>query len=332
MKKQRRAYCPYCQKRIVKKKEADIVRDFCGFCQIFFYDNPLPVVSAILPHERQIALVKRGNRPYKGKWCLPSGFAEIGESITQAALRELREETGVEGKILDLVDVDSTKNHFYGDLIFITFEVEPVSGQLKAGDDAQEVKFFPVDRIPKLAFQSNTKAVEKYIRRKKDFWTIVDSFHAVLGEEQDHARKTNLISDSLVRLVEKHSEIIASYWLKEVMTSHSTATYRTFDEKKLYKRFNRVLSNLGQWLAGGLEGDEIRNHYTALGEKRKSEGFALSEVLSSLSLARKHIWEFALSRGIWQKTIDIYMTLELERRLMLFFDKAAYYITKGYEK
>jgi hypothetical protein len=54
-------------------------------------------------------------------------------------------------------------------------------------------------------------------------------------------------------------------------------------------------------------------------------------VLSTLSLIKKHLWEFALSRGVWNKTIDIYMTLELNRRIVIFFDKAVFYTTQGYE-
>ena len=64
----------------------------------------------------------------------------------------------------------------------------------------------------------------------------------------------------------------------------------------------------------------------------KAEGFNLSEVLSALSLSRKNIWEFALDQGMWNKPIDIFMAIELERRIMLFFDKAAYHIAKGFEK
>ena len=56
-----------------------------------------------------------------------------------------------------------------------------------------------------------------------------------------------------------------------------------------------------------------------------------SEVISALSLIRKNIWEFALSQGLWNETIDIYTALELERRMMLFFDKAAFYLSRGYE-
>ena len=76
----------------------------------------------------------------------------------------------------------------------------------------------------------------------------------------------------------------------------------------------------------------MRRFYSKLGQDRKNEGFSLSEVLSALSLNRKYIWEFALSQEMWNKPIDVYMALELERRIMLFFDRAAYYIAKGYEK
>ncbi len=98
MKKKKRNFCPYCSEKISKKLENEIFREYCPSCNIFFYDNPLPVVSTILEKDRNILLVKRGNKPYKGMWCLPSGFAETGETIEIAALRELEEETGVKSK------------------------------------------------------------------------------------------------------------------------------------------------------------------------------------------------------------------------------------------
>ena len=93
-----------------------------------------------------------------------------------------------------------------------------------------------------------------------------------------------------------------------------------------------VLSQFSKWLEGDYMNEDIRTFYHNLGKKRKKEGFELSEVLSALSLSRKHIWEFSLSQGIYVKTIDIYRTLELERRIMLFFDKASHYVSKGYEE
>jgi len=55
----------------------------------------------------------------------------------------------------------------------------------------------------------------------------------------------------------------------------------------------------------------MKIHYRTLGVVRKKEGYALSELISALSLIRKYIWEFALSQGMWNKTIDIYRTLQI---------------------
>ncbi|MCP3900795.1 MAG: NUDIX domain-containing protein, partial [Desulfobacteraceae bacterium] len=285
----------------------------------------------ILAKDRKIAIVKRKNEPHKGMWCLPSGFAEIGESTADAALRELEEETGVKGRILGLVDVDSCSNYYYGDLIFLTFEVEQIGGELAAGDDAEAVEYVAVEKISNLAFQSNTKAIEAYINMKKDYWSIVDSFSMVLDMDERDERKKNFISDKLIDLIEQNSELIANLWLNDIISNRSTPNYHKFDKNRLFNRVNRVFAHFSQWLEGSYNGQDIRQYYINLGIDRKQEGFAPSEVISALSIIRKHIWEFALSQGIWQKTKDIYMTLELERRMMLFFDKAAYYVALGYE-
>ncbi len=331
MKKKNRIFCPYCSEKISKKLENDILREHCQSCNLFFYDNPLPVVSTILEKDRKILLVKRGNKPYKGMWCLPSGFAETGETIEKAALRELEEETGLKAKITTFIDADSCTNYLYGDLIFLSFEVEQTGGILEAGDDAVSVKYFPIKKIPKLAFLSNTKAIEAYIKTKKEYWAIIDSFSLSLGKHEIKNDDKNLLSNKLIELIEKNSKSIAELWLKDVRKNRSTPHYHEFNEQKLLDRYQIVVSQFCNWLSGNYDKNEIRSFYFQLGRKRRKEGFALSEVISSLSLIRKYIWEYALSRRMWTKAIDIYMALELERRMMLFFDKATYNVSKGYE-
>jgi len=332
MKKKKRIFCPYCSEKISMKLENDILREYCHSCNLFFYDNPLPVVSTILEKDRKILLVKRGNIPYKGMWCLPSGFAETGETIEIAALRELEEETGVKAEITTFVDADSCTNYLYGDLIFLSFEVEQTGGKLEAGDDAVSVKYFPIEKIPKLAFLSNTKAIEAYIKTKKEYWAIIDSFSLSLGKYKIKREYQNLLSSKLIEIIEKNSKSIAKLWFKDVRENRSTPHYHTFNKQKLLCHYQIVISQFCNWLSGNCKKKDIRDFYIKLGHKRRKEGFALSEVISSLSLVRKYIWEYALSRRMWNKTIDIYMTLELERRMMLFFDKATYNVSKGYEE
>lgn len=332
MPKKRRKYCPYCGVGIINKKEGDVLREYCHSCNIFFYDNPLPVVSCILMKEREVLLVKRGNPPYKGKWCLPSGFAETGESIQAAALRELEEETGVKGKITGLVHADSTKNYFYGDLIFHTFEVEQTGGILKAGDDAVEVKYFSIYNTPKLAFESNTEAVNTFIKSKSEFWAIIDSFSISLSSSDILKHRPNFLSNILAEVIETNAELIADHWMKDITTNKSTPSYHRLPSEELYKRFNVDARQYVKWLKGNYNYKKMKKHYRALGTLRKEEAYSLSELISAFSLIRKYIWEFALSQGMWNKTIDIYRTLELERQMMLFFDKVSYNVCRGFEK
>ncbi|NQU33453.1 MAG: NUDIX hydrolase [Bacteroidetes bacterium] len=331
MSKKKRKYCPYCSKPVIIKNEGNILREYCPNCNSYFYDNPLPVVSAIITKERGILLVKRRYEPFKDQWCLPSGFAETGETIHEACLREVKEETGIEGFVTGLIDADSTENYFYGDLIFHTFEVEQIGGVIQAGDDAKEIKFFSIYELPVLAFHSNKKAIDIFIKNKSEYWAIFDSFSYSVSEVKIKKHKTNFLSNKLIEVIENNIIYIAGLWIQNVKTNKSTPGYHSLSEDILQNRFLTDTQNYIKWLSGQLTGKEMRQYYRELGARRRKQGHSISELLSALSLIRKHIWEFALTQGMWQKTIDIYRTLELERRMMLFFDKATYYVCKGFE-
>lgn len=331
MKTKKQNYCPHCGNKVTLKPEGEITRQYCDQCKIYFYENPLPVVSCIHCTEKSILLVKRGNKPYKGSWCLPTGFAETGESIEQAALRELIEESGIQGKIINLVDVDSVKSRHYGDLTFITYEVEQIGGKPVAGDDATEVRYFPIDKLPQLPFKSNAKAIKAYIRSKADIWAIVESFSLSREDEEIEIRKKYFLSDRLTEVIEKNAEIIARNYTEDILDKKSTHGYQKLGKDEIFNRGQRVILQFGHWLKGLYSDRDNRDFYVQMGKARKMEGFRASEVISALSLIRKNIWEFALSQGMWEKTIDIYIVLELERRMMLFFDKAAFYLSRGYE-
>jgi len=328
----KRQYCSKCGKTVSSKSEDGTLRDYCVDCDTFYYDNPLPVACNIVMDKRKILLVKRKNAPYEGLWCLPMGFAETGESIEAAALRELKEEAGIVGKIIGLVDVKSGSSDMYGDLLHITFETEWKEGDVLAGDDASALNFFPFDNLPDMAFRSNIEAIEKFISSKEEYWAILDSFSRSVGKKEPGQEMGDFLSDSLVRLIEKNADIITRQWIDEVTCRKSTPSYANFDPEALFERNNEVIRHFDDFLGGNYSNKDIRKFYRKLGKDRKSEGFSLSEVISALSLSRKCIWEFALSHGMWNKPIDVYMALELERRMMLFFDKASYHIARGYEK
>ncbi|MCX7816252.1 MAG: NUDIX hydrolase [Syntrophales bacterium] len=331
MKNNKRKYCTICGEALTKKEEDGIIRDYCLSCNRFFYDNPLPVVSAIVARKREILLVKRARHPYPRRWCLPTGFVEAGESIEEATLRELREETGLEGHILGIVDIRSTKSSYYGDLLFVTFEVEETGGELRGGSDTLEARYFPITRLPSIPFYANRAAVERFKREKEEYWAIVESFKDVIKENEVTSIGRKLLSDNLVEVIEHNAEIISRRWLKDILTNPSTVGYRKFDQSFLFAEMDRILSQFGRWLGGSYGDEDVRSYFTKWGRECRFQGVALSHVLSALSLVKKHIWEFALSQGMWEKTQDIYATLELDRRIVIFFDKASYYTARGYE-
>ena len=162
-------FCPHCGRKLENIIVGGRERHHCDECKEVFYFNPLPVVSTVLVNsEREVLLVLRKNEPYKNMWCLPMGFAEIDESIQDAALRELEEETGVEGKIVCMLDAQTTYDSYYGNMLILSYEAGYVRGEIKAGDDAEDVRFFPINDIPKLAFDANEKAIREYQKLHKD--------------------------------------------------------------------------------------------------------------------------------------------------------------------
>jgi len=319
-------YCSQCSHEVVTREIDGRERVVCPACETVFYENPLPVAAAVVLNERrEVLLVKRQREPRKGEWCLPMGFAELGETITEAALRELKEETGVEARVLRLLDLDSHHSSHYGDLLITTYEMQKVAGRERPGDDADDVHYFPIGQHPPLAFSSNEKALRVCAMMHQEGWEIHDSF-VTLQRDEDRA----MLSDALVLLIEEHAETVADVWLNDVCANSTTPSYRRLPRQQLRERAVGALSQFGRWLKGHEAADEVSAFYVTIGRERRAQGFEMHEVLSSLSLLKKHIHEFARSQGMWERPIDVYRVLELNRRMVVFFDQAMYHAARGF--
>ena len=139
------------------------------------------------------------------------------------------------------------------------------------------------------------------------------------------------ISQKLVELIERHADQLATKWLEDVRKRPETPTYHTFDRDRLYRRVHLVYSQLGKWVSYETTKEDIAAHYTALGAQRRKEGFALSEVIYALTLSRRYIWLKVLSDGFLDTALDLHKAMELNNRVILFFDRAIYYTALGYE-
>ncbi|MHB9149714.1 MAG: NUDIX domain-containing protein [Thermoleophilia bacterium] len=329
-------FCSQCGEEVVVRVEDGQDREVCPRCETIFYRNPLPVVaSVVLDHERRVLLVRRGREPHAGMWCLPIGFAEVGETIHEAALRELREEAGIDGEIRALLDADSAHSSHYGEILIVSFEVEKTGGTETAGDDAVDVAYVALDDLPPLAFGSNEAAIRACVARHEEEWRIQDSFRHL------QERRGDLLSDPLVKVIEEHASEIARRWAREIVEHPTTACLKSLKREHLEEEATVALSRLGDWLRVEPEvpgtappsgmAAEVRTFYRAWGAERAQGGCTVHEVLSSLSLLKRQIYDYAREARVWERPADLYRVVELVTRMGSFFDRACYYAARGFE-
>ncbi|MGC9323760.1 MAG: NUDIX hydrolase [Desulfomonilia bacterium] len=332
--KKRRRFCPYCAQPIEHGQVEGKGRDFCASCGTVFYENPLPVASSIVANEkREILLVKRKHHPHRGMWCLPIGFAESGEDVHQAALRELHEESGLTGKIVRLVDVDTVESDFYGSLAIVTYEVKATGGKLEPGDDASDARFFPLTDMPELAWSSNTKAVKLFIDHYRDTWAMQDSFRQLLSEpfpddivSWSPNEQRALLTDMLAKIIEKDCDKITGDWINAVTTG-IPALLPHLDLLEGVHR--RVLDCVRVSLQGSSAGFDF-TIFDGVGYNLANNSISLPDMLNALALSRKSIWMHVLRKKILSSPLEIYIALELNNKIIFLYDRVNYFITSGY--
>jgi 8-oxo-dGTP diphosphatase len=114
--------------------------------------TPLLAVDAVIFYAGGIVLIQRDNPPFAGSYALPGGFVEIGETVEAAAVREAREETGLDIELLGLVGIYSDPARDpRGHVVSIAF-LALGRGDLLAGSDARAAQIFSLHSLPELAF------------------------------------------------------------------------------------------------------------------------------------------------------------------------------------
>ena len=125
----------------------------------YCYKYPRPAVTTdcvlfgLEEGELSVLLIQRGREPYKGCWAFPGGFMEMDEDAEHGALRELREETGLEPmEIRQLGAYTGVDRDPRGRVITIAYYALVGKGEVRAADDAAAARWFPIGEIPPLAF------------------------------------------------------------------------------------------------------------------------------------------------------------------------------------
>ena len=163
IKAQKKSFCHFCGAKLSEKSLQGTIRLFCENCNEPIYENPVPATClVVIDSKERILLVKRSMEPKIGRWCLPGGFIELGETPERAALRELKEETSLSGKIEMLLGVTINIGSKYYSVLMVGYLIKNYNGILRSGDDASDAAYFNYNDLPEIAFESHLKFIRIY--------------------------------------------------------------------------------------------------------------------------------------------------------------------------
>jgi ADP-ribose pyrophosphatase YjhB (NUDIX family) len=153
-------YCPRCGGPMAPKRVDDRVRAVCDRCGFVAYRNPVPAAGVILVEDGAVLLVQRKFDPRRGLWTLPAGFVEYDEHVADCAVRETKEETNLDVELRQLFGAYMAMDDPRVQVVLLLYMGRRIGGEIRAGDDASDARFFPLDAPPPpIAFQAHEQAL-----------------------------------------------------------------------------------------------------------------------------------------------------------------------------
>ena len=154
-----RKYCHWCGCALVIKALNESDKHYCDNCDRFIFEDPKLAVVVLASKKDKLLLVKRAIEPKLGKWSFPSGYVDLGESVESAALREVKEETGMEIKINFLVGVYSSSTR---PLVLLAYGAEVSGGNVKLNHEVLDVEYFSPNSLPDMPFPHDDEILKDW--------------------------------------------------------------------------------------------------------------------------------------------------------------------------
>lgn len=153
-------YCPNCASLLEPRVLHGRERPACAACGFVHYAGPKVAVGVLLETEGKLCLGRRTIDPGRGRWSFPSGYVDLGESTAEAALREVKEETGYEARLTGLIGVYSTPER---PVVFVVYAGEMIGGDAARCDEVEETGLFDPSNLPPLAFDHDPGIIQDWL-------------------------------------------------------------------------------------------------------------------------------------------------------------------------
>ena len=140
-----------------------------------------------------------------------------------------------------------------------------------------------------------------------------------------------MLTHRLVRLIEDHSEALASELLEKVQQSEYTRSFSRVPGEELRRRVCEIYQHLGEWLLARTDTD-LERRYREIGARRFRQRVPLPELVWAITLAKQTLWEFLSWESVPDRLAEVFGELELLKLLGNFFDRAIHWASIGYEE
>jgi ADP-ribose pyrophosphatase YjhB (NUDIX family) len=159
-------YCPLCSADLAALTDGpDRGRLGCRRGHFVHYENPAVTAFALIERDGCYLVLERAHEPYRGRWDLPGGFVEAGESPLDAVRREVLEETGLQIEEPAIIGVYTSR---YGDegkwTVDVAFHCAGAAGELRLSPESADAAWVAIERMPPLAFAGERSALERLRR------------------------------------------------------------------------------------------------------------------------------------------------------------------------
>ncbi len=239
----------FCQRCGTELRETDLdsrPRLKCPACGYVQYQNPVPGVGVLIEHEGKLALIRRGHPPHQGQWALPAGFIEADESVEHAAVREAREETGLNIELDELFGVYSFPEGPPRSGLIIFYLARPTNpADLHAGDDASEAAFFLPADLPVIAFRTHREVLARWLLQRN----APGMAGAVAAHPQPDVTVRRAAPGDHYRIVELMSHMPAQTRMSDIARERASARLRDSSALEVFVAESAEYQAASQWTA-----------------------------------------------------------------------------------
>lgn len=157
-------YCPFCANPIGTIVLEEKLFKHCEVCNWTYFPHVAAAANGLAIREGKVLLVKRARAPYKDTWMMPAGFVSFGEHPEETVVREFKEETGYEAKVIKLVDIIQVEDDPRSMGHFAFFYEIFVTGEMGIIDKEEnsDINWFELSALPKIGWHTHIKILEKY--------------------------------------------------------------------------------------------------------------------------------------------------------------------------